>query len=490
MALSREERKLLHQKATQPTFGNNKPDDKQGNDGDVSYRRVEGSGLVQFVKKDGKWNAVGSTGDKPASRVLGLSSTSSSGGVSSHGSLTGLNADNHKQYLLVSGSRAMSGNLNMGTNDIGSVGALDVDGHTTLDQVTVNTTDGAFAVSGANPITMTTTGSNDIDIVSNQKLDVDITSDYELNVGGDCNWGISGNTDYRSTGTWTLTSVDNLTIETNGASTAKTILLFNDNDHASSFNGIHLKTDSGGTASVENSIFIECDGRAAKGGGEGVDIRSEDGILIRAENPNSGVANNIQIRATEHIDLAGNSSSITPTGDTIKRTKIHGVAEIVQLYRASGSQITTNLSTITSPFGGSPQTGHTEFEAINTYHLLRAMTYKTSNSSLSAGNYLGIVDGDNDDNIEGTVWRIAIYWNHGTSNPNFQLWHCFATTSSNLSVVNDVQVLSSGAGGTVTWESGAAGASDPKGIKWTNNHSSSNADVKASALKIQSGNDF
>ena len=78
----------------------------------------------------------------------------------------------------------------------------------------------------------------------------------------------------------------------------------------------------------------------------------------------------------------------------------------------------------------------------------------------------------------------------GTSNPNFQLWHCFATTSSNLSVVNDVQVLSSGAGGTVTWESGAAGASDPKGIKWTNNHSSSNADVKASALKIQSGNDF
>ena len=150
----------------------------------------------------------------------------------------------------------MSGNLNMGTNDIGSVGALDVDGHTTLDQVTVNTTDGAFAVSGANPITLTTTGSNDIDIVSNQKLDVDITSDYELNVGGDCNWGISGNTDYRSTGTWTLTSVDNLTIETNGASTAKTILLFNDNDHASSFNGIHLKTDSGGPASVENSIFI------------------------------------------------------------------------------------------------------------------------------------------------------------------------------------------------------------------------------------------
>ena len=212
MPLNREERKLLHQKATQPTFGNNKPDDKQGNDGDVSYRRVEGSGLVQFVKKDGKWNAIGSTGDKPASRVLGLSSTSSSGGVSNHGSLSGLSADNHKQYLLISGSRAMSGNLNMGTNDIGSVGALDVDGHTTLDQVTVNTTDGAFAVSGANPITLTTTGSNDINITTAQTLDVGIGVDYELDVTRNCDWNTSV-TDWDNSSTFALTSIGNVTIE-------------------------------------------------------------------------------------------------------------------------------------------------------------------------------------------------------------------------------------------------------------------------------------
>ena len=179
-----------------------------------------------------------------------------------------------------------------------------------------------------------------------------------------------------------MIGVDNLTIETNGASTEKTILLFNDNDPVASFRGIHLKTDSQGTSLVQNSIFIECDGRAAKGAGDGVDIRSEDGILIRAEDPVTGTANNIQIRATEHIDLHGGTSSITPTTGLITRTKIHGVTEIVQLYRPEGSKIITNLDTISSSFGASAESGHTEFEAINTYHLLRATTKVVKNSTL------------------------------------------------------------------------------------------------------------
>jgi hypothetical protein len=47
------------------------------------------------------------------------------GGSSDHGTLTGLGDDDHTQYLLVSGSRAMSGSLNMGTNDITNVGLVD-----------------------------------------------------------------------------------------------------------------------------------------------------------------------------------------------------------------------------------------------------------------------------------------------------------------------------------------------------------------------------
>ena len=375
MALSREERKLLHQKATQPTFGNNKPDDRQGNDGDISYRRVEGSGLVQFVKKDGKWNAVGATGNKPASRVLGLSSSSSSGGVSSHGTLTGLSADDHKQYLLISGSRAMSGNLSLGGNDIGSVGALDVDGHTTLDQVTVNTTDGAFAVSGANAISLTTTGSNDINLTSANTLDVSAGVDYELDVVGTCDWN-TAITDWDNSGTFDLTSVGNVKIETSGANTEKTISIFNTNNHGSEFTGIHIKSSSQNATSSMNSILIESIDISSKGTSFGVDVRSQGGIRLRAEN-STAAATNILIRASSFIDIKSEDTSDTVTTGTPIRTVIHGITEILRLYRTPGSTIATNL--VTSPDSDSD---YTEFQAINTKKLLRATTKIVKNSTL------------------------------------------------------------------------------------------------------------
>ena len=42
-----------------------------------------------------------------------------------HGSLTGLGGDDHTQYLLVSGARAMTGDLDMGGNDITNVNLVD-----------------------------------------------------------------------------------------------------------------------------------------------------------------------------------------------------------------------------------------------------------------------------------------------------------------------------------------------------------------------------
>jgi len=376
MPLTREERKLLHQKSKQPTFGINKPDPLEGNEGDVSYRRIEGSGTVQYLKQGGEWIAMSSSGSMPPSRNIIKSSSSGSSSSRQHGLLTGLGSDSHTQYLLVSGTRAMTGNLDMGTNNIGSVGTLDVDGHTTLDQVTINTTDGAFAVSGGNPISLTTTGSNDINITTAQTLDVDINEDYEMYVRDLCDWDTS-TVDWDNASTFTLTSVDNLTIETSGATTAKTILLFNDNNHASAFRGIHLKTDAQDASSSQNSILIECTNRNSKGGGIGVDISSADGVLIRGEDANNGDESGVQIRATESIDLAGGSNNITPTTGNPKRTKIHDTTEIEKLYRPTGSKILTNLDTITS----GNESGHTEFESINTYHLVRAMTIRTSTTS-------------------------------------------------------------------------------------------------------------
>lgn len=54
------------------------------------------------------------------------------GGVVDHGALLGLNDDDHPQYLLIDGTRAMTGDLDMGTNaitNVGNVDGVDVSGH-------------------------------------------------------------------------------------------------------------------------------------------------------------------------------------------------------------------------------------------------------------------------------------------------------------------------------------------------------------------------
>ncbi len=64
-------------------------------------------------------------------------------GVSDHGELTGLLDDDHPQYLLVDGTRAMSGTLNMGTNTITNVG--------TINSVTIQTHGARHGANAADP---------------------------------------------------------------------------------------------------------------------------------------------------------------------------------------------------------------------------------------------------------------------------------------------------------------------------------------------------
>ena len=453
--LNREERKLLHHKSKQPTLGRGKPDNNEGFEGDIAYRKIEGSGTVQYIKQDGSWVAMSSSGTMPPERSI-IKKSEESSSINIHSSLSGLLSDDHTQYLLIDGTRAMTGNLNMGSQNIGSVTDLDVNGHTTLDQVTIDTADGAFDVSGANPI--------------------------NFNISGTCDWNTSI-TDWDNSGTFDLTSVGDITIETSGANTDKTILIKNTNNNTSTFNGIHLKVDSQGTASSQNNILIECDNRASKGSGTGIDIRSEDGILIRAEDPNLGSGSNVQIRASSSIDLGGSTTSISPTIGVPERVKVHGIFETSTLYRpATDKVITTDIGTNTD---GSATGEHVRFEAIDTYNLIRAMTHKAS-GTIANGNTLTIVDSSDDDNQIGTVWKVTIYWHNGSNNPNLQIWYCFlGTTSSDTYYIEHkaVESLDSGGGsGTLTWTSSS-------GIVWTNN-SGSDATTRASALKIQSASDF
>jgi hypothetical protein len=135
MSLTREERKLLHQKSRQPTFGANKPDNTEGFEGDISFRQVQGSGTVQYLKEDGNWKPISSSGDMPPVRIGqggGRSVTSTSGGVADHGDLTSLiGYDHHTQYLLIDGTRAMTSVVTIGADSDGTDRSITW-GHSTL----------------------------------------------------------------------------------------------------------------------------------------------------------------------------------------------------------------------------------------------------------------------------------------------------------------------------------------------------------------------
>lgn len=384
MGLTREERQLLHQKSKQPTFGNGKPDSNQGNEGDIAYRQVEDSGLVQYVKQNGSWVAVGSQGDMPETRDV-TRTPSGGGGVGSH---------NHGEFIKKDGSVAYTGNQSFGTNNITNVGTLDVNGATTLDQVTINTTDGAFAVSGANPINLTSTGSNDVNITSGNKtlittpiLDLDISRGYTADVGLTYTLNV--------TDTLVTTGSANMTIQATGTA-ANFLSLKNTNQHASSFTGINIETNSGGAANVFNNIVINCDNVATKGSDYGVTIRSENGIVIEAANANA--ANNktqIKMVANGGIDI-GTDTSLSPASHSPAiRTLIHGKLEIQTLYKASDASIDCSTHSV-------------KFDQLDTPKLMRNFTYIHKTLNVTNGTTITLLASASLENTNGTTYRIIV----------------------------------------------------------------------------------
>ena len=171
MGLTREERKLMHQKSVKPTFSDGIPNNRDGFEGDITFRKVPGSGTVEYVKENGEWKAIASSGEMPSIRIAGAGSSSSSGGgggTMDHSSLANLTVDTHLQYLLHDGTRELTANWDAGSflvqsddiqadTSLSSLGTLDVDGATTLDQVTIDTADGVFSVDGTNGTTINST---------------------------------------------------------------------------------------------------------------------------------------------------------------------------------------------------------------------------------------------------------------------------------------------------------------------------------------------
>ena len=117
MSYTKEERRLIHKKAQQPLMGNGVPSNLDGKENDIAYRRVPNKGIVHYVKRDGEWQALSSTDSLPAERSVTKTTTTTSGGTSSsvidHGSMSGLTHDDHAQYLLIDGTKAMTGGLSI-----------------------------------------------------------------------------------------------------------------------------------------------------------------------------------------------------------------------------------------------------------------------------------------------------------------------------------------------------------------------------------------
>jgi len=111
------------------------PDNSEGREGERTYRRVDGY-INQYIKSEGEWILLSTSAPLPKQDVKGIRRTiysiiqsDSELTVNEHHDLSGLADDDHSQYLLASGARALSGSWDMGSQIISNInidsGAID-----------------------------------------------------------------------------------------------------------------------------------------------------------------------------------------------------------------------------------------------------------------------------------------------------------------------------------------------------------------------------
>jgi len=133
-------------------------------------------GRVVLTSSGGEWV------DWRTAKLRGASGTSND-----HGSLAGLSDDDHEQYLLADGTRAMSGSLDMGANAVTNVGNVDgrdvsADG-STLDTHVADVTGNPHAVTAAQ--VGTTPGIDSTAIHDNVAAEISVITEKVTPVSGD-----------------------------------------------------------------------------------------------------------------------------------------------------------------------------------------------------------------------------------------------------------------------------------------------------------------
>jgi hypothetical protein len=97
--------------------------------------------IASIIVQEGQTNIIQILDNRP---VIGFKASGVSASAN-HGNLLGLSGDDHPQYLLANGDRSMSGDLDMGSNNISNVG--------TVDGVNISTHASRHLPNGADPLT-------------------------------------------------------------------------------------------------------------------------------------------------------------------------------------------------------------------------------------------------------------------------------------------------------------------------------------------------
>lgn len=165
-----------------------------------------GGGVVRiasFVVKQGASTIQELIDERPSVRAT----SSQSAGVSAHGDLSGLNGDDHPQYLLANGTRTMTGNLNMGSHNIitsGLVGGINAGTHASR-----HLPNGADPLTTAAPLTTLTTATTNSTGTANSFARSDHTHAF--------NQTTIDHTQIQNKGTYTHAQIDSHIDATTGA---------------------------------------------------------------------------------------------------------------------------------------------------------------------------------------------------------------------------------------------------------------------------------
>ena len=211
MALSQEERRLLHQKSKQATFGTQPPQQHEGKDGDRTYRDLAGTGTVMYYKRGDNWVPMSSTDKMPVQRIITSGGGVGGGaGVTAHGDLTGLNSDHHVAYILVDGTRAFTGRAIVDdTTEATSTtdGSLQTDGGLSVvksavigDDLDLLSNSAIFKVGSDQPFTLTHANANNtLTATANHRLAFGDAGEYIYGDGTDMKIISSGDVDITAT---------------------------------------------------------------------------------------------------------------------------------------------------------------------------------------------------------------------------------------------------------------------------------------------------